>query len=334
MVTLADVAARAGVSASTVSYTLSGKRAISDATRDRVMRIIAELGYHPHASARALASSRSHVIAVMAPLRSDMYMPVIMDILVAIATTARTSGHDVLLLTGDEGTAGVRRVAGSGLVDAVILMDVELDDDRIPVLGELDTPAVLIGLPAESRGLTCVDLDFEAAGALCADHLADLGHSDVALIGVSASVYSRHTGFAARTVVGFTDRARERGLRTVHRPCEGTFESTAGALTRILDDRPTTSGFVVQNEAAVRPLLSLLRQFGRVVPEDVSVVAICPEELALQSSPRLTSVPIPAGVMGCKAVELAVAQLSGKQAGGVHLIPPTLKVRESSLLTS
>jgi DNA-binding LacI/PurR family transcriptional regulator len=266
----------------------------------------------------------------MVPLRSGMYMPVIMDILVAIATTARTSGHDVLLLTGDEGTAGVRRVADTGLVDAVILMDVELDDDRIPVLRELATPAVLIGLPAETEGLTCVDLDFESAGVLCADHLADLGHSDVALIGGSASVYSRHTGFAARTLGGFMGRARDRGLRAVHRPCEGTFESAAGALTRILDDRPTTSGFVVQNEAAIRPLLSLLRQFGRVVPEDASVVAICPEELALQSSPRLTSVGVPAGEMGRKAVELAVAQLSGKQGGGVHLITPKLEVRESS----
>ncbi|MFC5828967.1 LacI family DNA-binding transcriptional regulator [Nonomuraea insulae] len=330
VVTIADVAERAEVSTSTVSYALSGKRPISERTRERVMRAIADLGYHPHAGARSLASSQSNIIAVMVPLRTDMYVPVIMEILMAMTTAARTYGKDILLLTGDEGTDGVRRVAASGLADAALLMDVELHDERIPVLREISMPAVMVGLPSEAGELPCVDLNFEAAGEVCADHLADLGHDDVALIGVSASVYRRHTGFAARTVTGFMNRARERGLRATHRPCDGTFDSTAGTLTRILNERPATSGFVIQNEEAASQLMSLLRQFGRVVPQDVSVVAICPDQVALQSSPRLTSVPIPAEEMGRGAVRLAIMQLSGQATAGATLIPPRLVVRESS----
>jgi DNA-binding LacI/PurR family transcriptional regulator len=330
MATLADVARRAGVSASTVSYVLSGKRSISLATRERVTRAIAELGYHPHAGARALASNRSDVIALMVPLRSDMYVPVIMEIVMAVASTAREYEQDVLLLTGDEGTAGVRRLAGSGGADALILMDVELDDARIPVLREIAAPAVLIGMPTDAEGLTCIDLDFQATGALCADHLADLGHRDVALIGQNEQVYRRHTGFAARTLDGFLRRAEQRGLRAVHRPCEGTFDSTAGTLARILDERPTTTGLVVQNEAAIAPLLGLLRQWGRPVPEEVSVVAICPDPVALQAWPRLTSVSIPAEEMGRQAVRLAMAQLRGRPTAGSTLLPPHLVPRESS----
>jgi DNA-binding LacI/PurR family transcriptional regulator len=330
MVKLGDVAARAGVSPSTVSYVISGKRSISTATRNRVMRAIAELGYHPHAGARALASNRADVIALMVPLRSDMYVPVIMEIVMAIASAAREHGQDVLLLTGDEGTDGVRRVAGSGLADAIILMDVELDDERIPVLREVSTPAVLIGLPSDAEGLTCVDLDFSATGALCADHLAELGHLDVALIGESESVYRRNTGFAARTLEGFQRRSAERGMRAVYRPCEGTYESTVGTLARILAERPSTTGLVVQNEAAIPSLLSALRQLGRLVPEDVSIVAICPDQVALQSSPRLTSVSIPADEMGRTAVRLAMAKLDGKDTAGATLITPTLVVRDSS----
>ena len=330
MVTLAEVARHAGVSPSTVSYVLSRKRTISDETRRRVEDAIKALGYHPHAGARALASNRSNIIALMVPLRSGMYVPVIMEIAMAITTTAREHDKDVLLLTRDEGTAGVRRIAGSGLADALILMDVELDDDRIPVLREVDTPAVLIGLPTDTTGLTCVDLDFEATGARCADHLADLGHRDVALIGESEGVYRRHTGFAARTLTGFQHRAAQRGLRAVYRPCEGTYESTAGTLARILEERPRTTGFVVQNEAAIPPLLSLLRLSGRIVPEDTSVVAICPDQVARQSSPLLTSVSIPAQEMGRRAVELVVAKLEGVANEGTTLIPPVLTVRESS----
>ncbi|MFD7636835.1 LacI family DNA-binding transcriptional regulator, partial [Streptomyces sp. NPDC059873] len=271
MVTLADVAQHAGVSASTVSYVLSGKRSISASTRERVEHSIEQLGYHPNAGARALASSRSNIIALMVPLRTDMYVPVMMEIAIAVATTARTFGYDVLLLTGEEGPAGVRRIEGSALADAMILMDVELHDDRLPLLREARRPSVLIGLPADTTGLSCVDLDFAAAGAVCADHLAGLGHREIAVIGEAPGVYERLTGFAERTLSGLRERSAELGLRLLHRPCEGSYAAVSATVGRIFDERPGTTAFIVQNEAATDPLLALLRQQRRAVPEDISV---------------------------------------------------------------
>ncbi|MEU2553316.1 LacI family DNA-binding transcriptional regulator [Streptomyces sp. NPDC003388] len=330
MVTLAEVAQHAGVSASTVSYVLSGKRSISATTRERVERSIRELGYHPNAGARALASARSNIIALMIPLRTDLYVPVMMEIAVAVATTARAHGYDVLLLTGEEGPGAVRRVTGSGLADAMILMDVELEDERLPLLRGSHQPSVLIGLPAEAGGLTCVDLDWTATGALCVEHLAGLGHRDIAVIGEAPAVYERHTGFAERTLDGLRARARQRGVRVLHRPCEGGYDAMAVTLARILDERPGTSGFVVQNESAVEPLLALLRQQGRAVPEDVSVIAICPDQVAVQASVRLTSVAIPAQEMGRHAVEHLMAKLAGRGDDEVVLIAPELTVRAST----
>ncbi|MEU5254164.1 LacI family DNA-binding transcriptional regulator [Streptomyces longwoodensis] len=330
MVTLAEVAQHAGVSASTVSYVLSGKRSISATTRERVEQSIRVLGYHPNAGARALASSRSNIIALMIPLRTDMYVPVMMEIAIAVATTARLHGYDVLLLTGEEGPDAVRRVTGSGLADAMIVMDVELDDERLPLLRRTGRPSVLIGLPSDTAGLTCVDLDWAATGALCVEHLATLGHRDVAVIGEAPAVYERHTGFAERTLDGLRSRAREAGLRVLHRPCEGGYDAMAVTLARILDERPGTTGFVVQNESAVEPLLALLRQQGRAVPEDVSVVGICPDQVATQASVRLTSVAIPAQDMGRYAVERLVAKLDGRREDDVVLLAPELTVRASS----
>ncbi|MFC8126576.1 LacI family DNA-binding transcriptional regulator [Streptomyces sp. NPDC057302] len=330
MVTLAEVAHHAGVSASTVSYVLSGKRSISASTKDRVEQSIRELGYHPNAGARALASSRSNIIALMVPLRTDMYVPVMMEIAIAVATTARTHGYDVLLLTGEEGPEAVRRIEGSALADAMILMDVELHDERLVLIRETDRPAVLIGLPADPTGLTCVDLDFVATGAQCVEHLSELGHREIAVIGEAPAVYERHTGFAERTLDGLRVRARELGVRVLHRPCEGTYDTLASTLARIFDERPGTTGFVVQNESAVEPLLSLLRQQGRAIPEDVSVVAICPDQVATQASVRLTSVAIPAQEMGRQAVERVVAKLRGRVVDEVALLAPQLTVRASS----
>jgi DNA-binding LacI/PurR family transcriptional regulator len=330
MVTLAEVAQHAGVSASTVSYVLSGKRTISEVTKQRVERSIQELGYHPNAGARALASSRSNIIALMMPLRRDMYVPVMMEIAIAVATHAREHGFDVLMLTGEEGPAAVRRVVGSGLADAIILMDVELEDARVPLLRESGRPAVLIGLPADTTGLTCVDLDFAEAGAQCAQHLADLGHRQIAVIGEAPAVYERRTGFAERTIDGLRSRARELGLGVLYRPSEGGYAAMAGALGQIFAERPGVTGFVVQNEQAVEPLLSLLRQDRRAVPEDISVVAICPEQVALQGSVRLTSVTVPAREMARHAVERLVARIEGDAEAEVLLLAPELVARASS----
>lgn len=340
MVTLAEVARHAGVSASTVSYVISGKRTISTRTRERVERSIRELGYHPHAGARALASSRSMIIALMMPLRTDMYVPVMMEIALAVATSARERDHDVLLLTGKEGPAAVQRVVGSGLADAMILMDVELDDTRLPLVRQSPRPAALIGLPADARGLTCVDLDFAATGRLCVEHLAGLGHREIAVVGEAAAVYERRTGFAERTLSGVRERAEELGLRVLHRPCEGSYESMAGTLARVFDERPATTGIIVQNETAIGPMLSLLRQQGKAVPEDISVVAVCPDQVATQTSVTLTSVAIPAQEMGKRAVELVMRQTDAMGPDGpfppsvpephIELLSPRLTVRAST----
>lgn len=325
MVTIADVARHAGVSPSTVSYVLSGKRSISESTRARVAASIEALGYHPHAGARALASNRANVIALVVPLRTDMHVPILLQIAMAIVTAARGHDHDVLLLTNDEGTDGLHRVARSALVDAVIVMDVEMHDPRVPVLRELPLPSVLIGFPADPSGLTCVDLDFAAAAALCVDRLADLGHREVALIGPPAAVLERGTGFAQRTLAGFHDAAARRGLAAVARSCEPGLEPVQATVKELLAEHPRVTGLVVHNEAAVAPLMEALRRLDVRVPVDMSVVAMCPQELTGHVAPQLTAVPIPAEEMGRRALELLMSKLDGAQdPPGETLISPHL----------
>lgn len=330
MAKIDDVARHAGVAPSTVSYVLSGKRSISEETRRRVLRSVETLGYQPHAGARSLASNKSNVIALVVPLRAGIHVPVIMQFATAVVTAARAHDHDVLLLTQDEGVDGLRRVAGTSLVDAIIVMDVELNDPRIPVLRGLRRPAVLIGFPADAEGLTCIDLDFTAAGATCVGHLAGLGHRRVALIGSPPEVYERGTGFASRTTAGFTGAATRHGLAASVHPCESTPDAARRLVAELLREHPDLTGVVVHNEPIVEPVLAAFREAGHRVPEDLSVVAICPEELAGRTTPPLTSVAIPAEEVGRQAVGLLMTKLAGDHVPGATLLQPKLVRRAST----
>ena len=329
MATIDDVARAAGVSTSTVSYVLSGKRPISAPTRHRVERAIRDLGYRPHAGARALASSRTNVLALMAPLRVDVNVSVIMQFVTGVVTAARTFDHDVLLLTQDD-DAGLDRVASGSMVDAIIMMDVEADDPRVPVLVGLRQPAVLIGLPTDPAGLSCVDLDFDAAGRTAVRHLGALGHRRVALIGSPRAVLDRHTSYADRMLHGFTAEVAALGLDGTAEPCESSLVGAVDAVDRVLERMPDMTGLVVHNEVALPWVLSTLRDRGRRVPEDVSVVAVCPPDVALAQRLPLTAVDIPAHAIGRVAVEMAMARVEDEQPAETRLLTPTLTAREST----
>ncbi|GAB2617222.1 LacI family DNA-binding transcriptional regulator [Streptomyces capparidis] len=330
MVKITDVARRAGVSPSTVSYVLSGKRSISEETRRRVEESIRELGYRPHAGARALASNRSNVLALVVPFRSGIHVPVVMQFAVSVVTAARAHDHDVLLLTQEEGEEGLRRVAGSSMVDALIVMDVEMHDARLPLLRSLDRPSVLIGFPAENEGLTCIDLDFTAAGRACVDHLAGFGHRSLALVGSPPEVYARETGYAQRMAEGFTAAALRHGIAATVHPCEATIRAARETVHTLLAEHKDLTGVVVHNEPVVEPLLMAFQEAGKRVPEDLSVVAICPDAVATRAPIPLTSVAIPAEEVGSRSVELLMDKLRGRAVPDGTLLAPTLTPRAST----
>jgi DNA-binding LacI/PurR family transcriptional regulator len=328
--TIGDVARAAGVSTSTVSYVLSGKRPISAPTRHRVERSIRELGFRPHAGARALASSQTNVLALVAPLHVGVNVNVIMQFVMGVVTSARTFDYDVLLLTQDDAT-GLERVADGSMVDALIMMDIEAADPRVPVLAGLRQPAVLIGLPDNTEGLSCVDLDFEAAGRLAVRHLGQLGHRQIALIGSPRAVLERHTSYADRMLRGFTAETAALGIDGVYEPCESSPTGAVAAVDSVLARMPGVTGLVVHNEVALPAVVATLRERAVAVPHDISLVAVCPLDVAVGQPLPLTSVDIPADVIGRVAVEMAMARVAGEQPAETRLLAPVLTERLSTM---
>lgn len=321
--TIIDVAREAGVSTSTVSYVMSGNRPISKETRDVVEAAMLRLKYSPRSSARALASSRSDVLGLVVPLRADVNVGVVMQFVTAVVTTARTFNKDVLLLTQDD-AGGIKRVTSQSMVDGLLMMDIEARDPRIAVLATLDKPAVLIGMPDDPRGLSCVDFDFAGASRTAVRHLADLGHRGIAFIGSPPASLRRHATYADRALSGFQDACQSLGIDHVSVACEGNSKDLVQALDTVFSGPGTISALLVHNEGLLPILRENLAERGLSVPEDVSVVVIAPADVATATVRPWTVVPIPAMDIGRAAVEMVIDRLSLAKPAELRLIAPTL----------
>jgi DNA-binding LacI/PurR family transcriptional regulator len=330
MTSIHDVARAAGVSISTVSYALSGKRTITEATRQRVEAAVRELDYRPNAGARMLAGKRTYILAVTEPLRADTYAPAHMAFVLAVATAARRYDYDVLLLLQDEAAGGLQRVTSSRLVDGIIVLDVTKDDDRVALVRGLGVASVVVGVPDDTEGLVCVDLDFEAAARLAVDTLADAGHRTVGLLGEPRSVYERGSNFPPRFRDAFLTHAEARGLQARFAMPERDAVAARGAVGDLLGPDADLTGLVMHCEESIQTTaVELLQDRGLSVPRDISVISAA-------STFDTAALPVPLDVIplvparSCdRAVDLVIEQLTHVVDPRVELIAPTYVGRGS-----
>jgi len=324
MTTIHEVAKAAGVSISTVSYALSGKRPISEKTRRRIEEAVAELGYQPDAGARMLAGRRTHIFALTEPLRADTHAPTHMAFVLATAVAARRQGYDILLLTDEETSEGMNRVTASNLVDAILVLDVAPDDDRAAIARSMRTPTIFIGVPDDPEGLTCVDLDFESAGRIAVDRLADVGHTAVTLLGQTEVAY-RKSNFPRRLLAGVRQRADERGvsLDWATTGVTATDPSAVRAAAASALDRGERAFIVHAVDDAHEELLRLFAERGLQVGRDVSVISAAASFDTSALSVAVDTIPLIPQRSCDLAVELAVERLDEPgRPPRVHLIPP------------
>jgi DNA-binding LacI/PurR family transcriptional regulator len=327
---LIDVARHAGVSPSTVSYVLSGNRPISEETRRRVQDSIEELGFRPHAGARSIRRQSTNVIAMVLPMPADGQSAVQMQFVFAVLSSARANGFNLLLLTAEDGVAEINNLVDSAMVDGVIVMEVQVHDPRVPALRALNRPVVLIGTPVDADQMVHVDFDFAAAGAMSVQYLYDLGHRHIGLIGQSAETYARELGYAMRFRDGALAAMSERGLAPVWSAARATPAGAAEAIENLFGQQPRLTGLIVYNEQALPFVLDRLRQLGRNVPGQMSVVAICPDDQAEHMMPAVSDVALPAAELGRLAVERLAGLIAGSDQPTSTLLEPDLNRRGSA----
>jgi DNA-binding LacI/PurR family transcriptional regulator len=328
--TMAQIAAQAGVALSTVSYVLSGKRAVSPEIRERVLAAVAELDYRPHRPARALASGASQTIALFLPSPQWQLIPVQQTFVAGVTQETSASDYGLLLSTSPEDPETIASVVEMGRADGVILMETLAHDRRVERLQAAGDPFALIGRTADTTGISFVDLDFGAAVEKGLAHLAQLGHRCVALFNFPHDQLDAgyNAALIARDV--FEEATGALGIRGIHLPCPHPAQEALAVATGLLRSEPTCTAAITTGWQFTG-LLRALRAADMHVPDDFSVVSVIEAQFAEMLTPALTGVEWPAFEAGRLAAEMLIERLRDKRAPARQLlIGGDLVVREST----
>jgi len=308
-VTRKDVARRAGVSESTVSYVINnGPRSVSESTRAKVLEVIKELGYQPNAIAQSLRRQQTSIVGLIVP---DTANPFYGEVARVIESTCEQYGYSVMM--GNYGGQHSRirsyleqltlnRVAGIMFIPTG---EAETTRLALELLVETSIPAVVIDYLAEQ--LPCAAVDQPEMGYMATQHLIQLGH--------------RKIGYVSRNVKDTLHRSRVHGYQRALHEAKIDFDPAlivpvgelpqdgvaAGHQLLELDEPPTA--IFAHNDMNAIGVIRAARDRGLVVPNDLSVVGCDNIPIGAFIDPPLTTVAFDVADLGARAVRQLLAQV-------------------------
>ncbi|MFU8947449.1 LacI family DNA-binding transcriptional regulator [Mycetocola zhadangensis] len=307
-----DVARLANVSIATVSFTVNNSKPVSPATRARVEAAMQELGFRRNAVGRALASKRTHILALLYPALQHRFRGTVVDFFTSAASTASERGYNLVLWPASNDSE-LDELTSTGLVDGVLLMEVQVDDPRVEQLTASRTPFALIGRTGDPSALDYVDIDFENTVAAAIEHLAQLGHTSIGLLdgGVGRGALR---GYApvVRTRESFAQEMAARGLTAFSFTCDENPAAGREAAATLMNEAPGMTALLLMNEHAGPGLVTGLHRLGMSVPADLSILSLASSrEMAAMTDPDLSVLSAPSIELGRRGVELLIDQLDG-----------------------
>lgn len=331
MPTIRDVAARAGVSKTTVSFVLNGRPGIGEATRVRVLAAADELGWRPSKRARALSTSRSGVVALVIarPAETLRLDPFFATFIAGVEAELAAADRSLLLRFAPEPGSDLaiyRRLVTDRACDGVLLTDVRVRDDRLPLLAELDLPAVVVGERLPGADLPSVGIDDRCGIDAATRHLIGLGHTRIGHIGGPPEViHGRSRREAWESALLKADLSADLFVAS-----DFSARGGAAATSRLLRRAKPPTAIVYANDIMALAGVSRALALGRRVPEDLSVTGFDNTELGAHVHPPLTSVHVDVQAWGAAAARALLALVDGQEPPQAQLPGAKLVVRAST----
>ncbi|MEN9936279.1 MAG: hypothetical protein RLZZ387_2858 [Chloroflexota bacterium] len=312
--TIKQVAQMAGVSTATVSYVLNGTGTVTDETRRRVMEAVAVLDYQPRHAARSLRG-RSHTLGLtLSGPAGRLSDPVLAELISGLSDAAALRGYYLLLapIRGEQPEAELCiNLARTGRVDGLILLDMQVGDERARALCEAGVPHVCAGPAPEGCESLSVTVDGRAAAQAAAEHLLSLGHRRIGLIQLPSELAESEPRYQ-----GYADALEAAGVEPDPRLIvEGGRSEEDGyqAMSELLSaPEPPTAVLACSDELAFGAMHALY-DGGLAVGRDVSLVGFDDTPRASHSHPPLTALRQPRRAIGEHLAALLDDAVQGKQ---------------------
>lgn len=329
--TSADVAALAGVSRATVSFVLNDRAdvKIRPATRQRVTEAASQLGYHPHAPARQLAGGSSLTLGLVLLQTPEQVAgdALLAETLRGLSTAARSAGYRVLVESIIPGDGGYAEILRTRRAEGLVISGPRKDDPTLEPLVNEGFPIVLQGSLPGFPGPS-VDVDNVAGARRAVEHLIELGHRRIGCVTNASLAYTA----ASERLEGYRQALQAAGVgfnETL--VAEGEFDAPSGhrAMMRLLAADHVTAVFAASDVVALG-VIGALREAGRRVPLDVSVIGFDDIPLAAFFDPPLTTVRLPAHDLGRAAGRALLERIRGRPVPARMLLPTELVVRGST----
>ena len=327
--TIRDVASHAGVSVATVSRVINNSpHKVHRATRQRVLRTVSRLGYHPNVVAQGLRRGTSRSIALIVPDISNPFFPAIAR---GVEDVARRHGYALVLGNTDDDAERERAyldILRKRWVDGVLFASAGGDDRPLRALRAGGVPALLIARDVADVAIDTVVVDSFAGVRQATSHLLRLGHRRIAYIGGPDSL-----SVARERLRGYRQALRDFNVRPdPSLIVAGDFRVDGGcaAVRRLLARRRAFTAVVAANDLTAIGAMEVLRAAGRRIPDDVAVVGFDDIPFAAFVDPPLTTVAQPTYRLGALAMERLLALMNGEAVTTRRIVlAPQLVVRRS-----
>uniref|UniRef100_A0A7C3E1F4 LacI family transcriptional regulator n=1 Tax=Gracilinema caldarium TaxID=215591 RepID=A0A7C3E1F4_9SPIR len=330
-VTIETVAKKVGVSATTVSYVLSGKRKISREVRDRVLKAVEELDYKPNITARNLASKKTWTIGLYASptknIREDYFFN---NILAGVIDILHEKKYQIHLFADalDENNKDHPDLNMTQPIDGALIMNPRINDVYIQHLKQLNIPFVVIGTPDRSENSFYVDSDLTAGYYAAVNYLIKKGHKKIILINGLAD-YTQ----SKQRQAGYTLAFQDNGLTyddawIVNIPM--LEEEGYRIFKQTIETINDFSAVITFNDTIAVGVLRVLKEKNLPVPGKVAVISTGNTMITRIHSPTITSLDLKSYEMGAKAAELLIEVIEKKRIQPSHIIIQTHLVERES----
>lgn len=329
IVTMRDVADKAGVSVTTVSHVINNSRPVNPETRSRVEQAMQVLRYQPNVLARSLRRGKTHTIGVILPDNTNPYFA---EVVRGIEDTSFAQGYSVVLCNSDNDLDKERfytNVLIEKQVDGIIFVAAGLSEENINNLQKKGVPCILVDRQVPGVKIDSVLADNQAGGYLAANHLIGLGHTAIACISGPRRLRS-----SIERVAGYRQALESAGINMP--PgwiVEGDFQYQSGfaGAERLLTGKTRPSAIFACNDLMAIGVYRYAYESQLRIPQDISIIGFDDIRLAEYSNPPLTTIRQTKGVMGKRAAKLLLERIvNGNQVIKQDIIPVQLIVRGST----